>query len=822
MHYVLNFIKTECKDLANGRRDDEVRHFVSQSDKNARLLLVPLPLAQGDAPLCNPIAKRKAYICSVPPRWSARPLPYRQPDRHTQRRTRLAFRGRFGGKAFALLDRCPSPPTADGKSLPFLPQPHTAPPKHKEEPLCLHRPSVLMLALGFPPFPFAAHGRTIVRSPRRLQFVFVMFPLRPSSFSAAGRHGAYRAAKIATESAPFLLKTRALFGKSSPFFAKSPQLFSCACPTADSASAHGDHSAHAHTHSGAGGGCGCSCGCGHGHDHGGGPGFRWHDWRRPIAGLLLALAAWGLLRAVPALAPWERLLYLPAYLCVSLGVWREAGEALRRGDLFNEFTLMLIATVGALALGDCPEAVGVMLFYLVGETLQGMAVGRARADIASVAALRPDRCTAVDESDDTLREVDPKTVACDTVLHIARGGRLPLDGVLLTPVLRADTSALTGESVPRTFTAGDELAAGVIALDRAARIRVTKPYGEDALSRIMHLVEEAAERKAPAEQMMTRIARVYTPVVVALAALLAAVPTLLAAVRPDWGIAAPQWWYRALVFLVASCPCALVLSVPLSYFRGIGVASRRGILFKGSLHLDRAADIDTVVFDKTGTLTHGVVTVADGVDSGTAGAFTVSDDRTRSSAFAAVKQLHRSGMHTVVLSGDERPKVETLARELALDEWHAELLPADKLTALERLIDGGRRTAYVGDGVNDAPVLARAHVGFAMGAGGTDAAVDTADAVLGTDDLRRVADALHIARRTRRLVWTNVALAVGIKLLVLILSAFGLAGMWAAVFADTGVVLLCVALVLLARFPSGEAETPAPAAETTDETAEKS
>lgn len=649
-------------------------------------------------------------------------------------------------------------------------------------------------------------------------------PLRPSSYSAAGRYTSVRAAALAAERAPFFLRTGALSFNNAPLSAKSSPLFSCACtPAGGCSSEHAHDHGHEHGVSSSGGcGCGCSCGGGHDNDDGGEPGFSWHDWRRPIAGLLLALAAWGLLRAVPALAPWERLLYLPAYICVSLGVWREAGESLRRGDFFNEFTLMLIATVGALALGDCPEAVGVMLFYLVGETLQGLAVGRARADIASVAALRPDRCTMVDESDDTLREVDPKTVACGTVLHIERGARLPLDGVLLTPVLRADTSALTGESAPRTFAAGDELAAGVIALDRAARIRVTKPYGEDALSRIMHLVEEAAERKAPAEQMMTRIARVYTPVVVALAALLAAVPTLLAAVRPDWGIAAPQWWYRALVFLVASCPCALVLSVPLSYFRGIGVASRRGILFKGSLHLDRAADVDTVVFDKTGTLTHGVVTVADGIDSGTAGAFTVSDDRTRTSAFAAVKQLRRSGMHTVVLSGDERPKVEALARELALDEWHAELLPADKLTALERLIDGGLRTAYVGDGVNDAPVLARAHVGFAMGAEGTDAAVDTADAVLATDDLRRVADALHIARRTRRLVWTNVLLAVGIKLLVLLLSAFGLAGMWAAVFADTGVVLLCVALVLLARFPASEAQTTASLAETSDGTAEKS
>ena len=267
------------------------------------------------------------------------------------------------------------------------------------------------------------------------------------------------------------------------------------------------------------------------------------------------------MHAVPALAPWERLLYLPAYICVSLGVWREAGESLRRGDFFNEFTLMLIATVGALALGDCPEAVGVMLFYLVGETLQGMAVGRARADIASVAALRPDHCTMVDESDDTLREVDPKTVACGTVLHIERGARLPLDGVLLTPVLRADTSALTGESAPRTFAAGDELAAGVIALDRAARIRVTKPYGEDALSRIMHLVEEAAERKAPAEQMMTRIARVYTPVwwrwlpcsPPCPRSWRPCVPTG-ASRRPNGGIAPWSFWWLPVLRLVLSVP----------------------------------------------------------------------------------------------------------------------------------------------------------------------------------------------------------------------------------------------------------------------------
>ena len=810
-----------CKDLANGSGGDEVRHFVSQGDKTRFLSPTPPQFIEAGAALCNPIAKRKAYICSVLPR-RQRFLAGRFISIAPRSAPGSQLRGSLGETSAVPSRRRPAAsPRSQRLPEPTPPTRRTPPMKRDENTRPSTPSSDTSSALGTP-FPLcgARPNDSPFASPPSMLFI-MSTPLRSSSFSAAGRCVSARVAALAAERAPFFIKTGALSFNNAPLSAKSSPLFSCACtPAGGCPSEHAHDQGHDHGISSTS--CGCGCSCGGGQDHGGESGFSWHDWRRPIAGLLLALAAWGLLRAVPALAPWERLLYLPAYICVSLGVWREAGESLRRGDFFNEFTLMLIATVGALALGDCPEAVGVMLFYLVGETLQGLAVGRARADIASVAALRPDHCTMVDESDDTLREVDPKTVACGTVLHIERGARLPLDGVLLTPVLRADTSALTGESAPRTFAAGDELAAGVIALDRAARIRVTKPYGEDALSRIMHLVEEAAERKAPAEQMMTRIARVYTPVVVALAALLAAVPTLLAAVRPDWGIAAPQWWYRALVFLVASCPCALVLSVPLSYFRGIGVASRRGILFKGSLHLDRAADIDTVVFDKTGTLTHGVVTVADGVDSGTAGAFTVSDDRTRTSAFAAVKQLRRSGMHTVVLSGDERPKVEALARELALDEWHAELLPADKLTALEALIDGGRRTAYVGDGVNDAPVLARAHVGFAMGAGGTDAAVDTADAVLATDDLRRVADALHIARRTRRLVWTNVLLAVGIKLLVLILSAFGLAGMWAAVFADTGVVLLCVALVLLARFPSGEAQTAAPVAETSDGTAEKS
>lgn len=561
--------------------------------------------------------------------------------------------------------------------------------------------------------------------------------------------------------------------------------------------------------------CACACGChahdGHNHEHGGA-----RQWIVFTVAACLALSTWILQSLVAqqhlsfSHPEWLKFGYILAYLLAAQTVFKGAWQGLRKGQVFNEFFLMLIATVGATALGDYPEAVGVMLFYLLGENLQGLAVGRARKSIASLVALRPDACTLVNEASGTTQMFSPKDVALGSLLRVERGARVPLDGVLYDvpsvitegkPYTSAqfDTAALTGESVARKVAVGERVMSGYIVMDRPIYLRTDRALGEDALSRILQMVEDAAARKAPAEQMLTKIARIYTPVVVALAALLVVVPALVQWVAPQTDIVLSEWVYRALVFLVASCPCALVLSIPLSYFAGIGRASKRGVLFKGGLHLDAVTQIDTVVFDKTGTLTTGVVTLQDGMDSGAEGAFSVSNDEARPTSKAAVEMLQQMGIHTVMLSGDYAEAVDALAQQLGLNEWHSRLLPEDKLHHVERLMSEGRKVAFVGDGINDAPVLARAHVGFAMGAGGTDAAVETADVVLATDDPLRVADAIRAGRSTRRLVWENVTLAIGIKTIVLVLSAFGLAGMWAAVFADTGVVLLCVLNVLRPR-----------------------
>ena len=557
--------------------------------------------------------------------------------------------------------------------------------------------------------------------------------------------------------------------------------------------------------------CACACGChahdGHNHEHGGA-----RQWIVFTVAACLALSTWILQSLVAqqhlsfSHPEWLKFGYILAYLLAAQTVFKGAWQGLRKGQVFNEFFLMLIATVGAIALGDYPEAVGVMLFYLLGENLQGLAVGRARKSIASLVALRPDACTLVNEASGTTQMCSPKDVALGSLLRVERGARVPLDGVLcdVPSVIREgkpytsaqfDTAALTGESVARKVAVGERVMSGYIVMDRPIYLRTDRALGEDALSRILQMVEDAAARKAPAEQMLTKIARIYTPVVVALAALLVVVPALVQWVAPQTDIVLSEWVYRALVFLVASCPCALVLSIPLSYFAGIGRASKRGVLFKGGLHLDAVTQIDTVVFD----LTTGVVTLQDGMDSGAEGAFSVSNDEARPTSKAAVEMLQQMGIHTVMLSGDYAEAVDALAQQLGLNEWHSRLLPEDKLHHVERLMSEGRKVAFVGDGINDAPVLARAHVGFAMGAGGTDAAVETADVVLATDDPLRVADAIRAGRSTRHLVWENVTLAIGIKTIVLVLSAFGLAGMWAAVFADTGVVLLCVLNVLRPR-----------------------
>ena len=614
-------------------------------------------------------------------------------------------------------------------------------------------------------------------------------------------------------------------------------------------------------------------------------------WR---ALLPMAVAALLLIVGIVAnpLPAWPWAVFVLAYLPVGLPILKEAGEEIAKGDIFNEFTLMVLATIGAFAIGEYPEAVAVLLFYSVGEYFQDRAVGRARRDIQSLVNLRPDTAIVIDH-DGRRTNVKPEAVEVGSVIEVVAGERVPLDGTLLTERADFDTAALTGEAEPRSIDAGDEVEAGMIAIGRVVRVRVLRPYAKSALQRIMTMVEDAASRKSHAEMFIRRFARVYTPVVIALAALIALVPPLLAG-GTGWAV----WLYRALVFLVISCPCALVVSVPLAYFRGIGVASRMGILFKGGNYLDAVARLNHVVFDKTGTLTTGQfvvsqVTCAEGVTVGAdnllrmvaaverksthpvaraivaaadnkgdtqanAASALVADmveeepglglrgmvaghellvgkaalleahgidtgktetttgdtmvycgmdghyagmialgDQPRPEAAKGIERLHALGIkRTCVLSGDRSAAVERLAQTLGVDEWHADLLSEGKVEQMQRIkqqcADTGK-VAFVGDGINDAPVLAMSDVGFAMGGAGSDAAVETADVVIQSDNPSRVADAIMIGRRTRSLVRYNIALALGIKVAVMLAGALGYASLWAAVLADTGVALLCVA-----------------------------
>ena len=645
------------------------------------------------------------------------------------------------------------------------------------------------------------------------------------------------------------------------------------------------HHEHGHCHDNEGG-CGCGCGCHHHHEENEAP-----MWR---ALLPMAVAALLLIVGIVAnpLPAWPWAVFVLAYLPVGLPILKEAGEEIAKGDIFNEFTLMVLATIGAFAIGEYPEAVAVLLFYSVGEYFQDRAVGRARRDIQSLVNLRPDTATVIDH-DGRRTNVKPDAVEVGSVIEVVAGERVPLDGTLLTERADFDTAALTGEAEPRNIEAGNEVAAGMIAIGRVVRVRVLRPYAKSALQRIMTMVEDAASRKSHAEMFIRRFARVYTPVVIALAALIALVPPLLAG-GTGWAV----WLYRALVFLVISCPCALVVSVPLAYFRGIGVASRMGILFKGGNYLDAVARLSHVVFDKTGTLTTGQfvvsqVTCAEGETVGTdnllrmvaaverksthpvaraivaaadskedtqanAASALVADiveeepglglrgmvaghellvgkaalleahgidtgktetttgdtmvycgmdgryagmialgDQPRPEAAKGIERLHALGIkRTCVLSGDRSAAVERLAQALGVDEWHADLLPEGKVEQMQRIkqqcADTGK-VAFVGDGINDAPVLAMSDVGFAMGGAGSDAAVETADVVIQSDNPSRVADAIVIGRRTRSLVRYNIALALGIKVAVMLAGALGYASLWAAVLADTGVALLCVA-----------------------------
>ena len=592
-----------------------------------------------------------------------------------------------------------------------------------------------------------------------------------------------------------------------------------------------------------------------------------------------------------ALPTWQLLLvYLIPYIIIGHDTLKEAAEGLIEGDPFNEHFLMSIATIGALCIGflpgaetQFPEAVFVMLFFQVGELFEGYAEGKSRDSIAHLMEIKPDSATLeLRDEKGELREktVSPEEVKVGDTIIIKPGEKVPLDGVVTEGQSALNTVALTGESMPRDVNVDDEVISGCVNLSGVIRVRVTKPFGESTVSKIIKLVENAGEHKSQSETFITRFARVYTPVVVFAAIALAVVPTLL-------GGALSTWLYRALMFLVVSCPCALVISVPLTFFGGIGGASRRGVLIKGANYIDVLAKVKTVVFDKTGTLTHGqfavtavhpdscdehhllhlaahvehfsthpigaalrdafpdeatdgckisdvrevagqgimarvgdkevavgntklmdatgakwhdcqhlgtIIHVAiDGVYAG----HIVINDQVKPDSAEAIAALRELGVErTVMLTGDRREVAENVANALGLTEYHAELLPADKVAQVEELSTVNCQLstplAFVGDGINDAPVLARADVGIAMGGLGSDAAIEAADVVLMDDKPSKIALAIRIARRTIAIARQNVAFAIGIKLAVLLLAALGMATMWMAVFADVGVTVIAV------------------------------
>lgn len=604
-------------------------------------------------------------------------------------------------------------------------------------------------------------------------------------------------------------------------------------------------------------------------------------WWRPVLSLVLLVA--GIIMSAAEVQwfqnGWVRFLwYAVAWLPTGLGVLREAVEAACEREFFSEFLLMSVASIGAFVIGEYPEAVAVMALYCIGELLQDHAVSRARGNIKSLIAFRPDHAVVVRGA--SRETVDPAAVKVGDIIEVKPGERVPVDGMLMGQAAAFDTAALTGESVPRVIEDGDEVLAGMISSDSIVRLKAVRPAAESAVSRILHLVEEAADRKAPAELFIRRFARIYTPVVVALAALVVLLPWLYAAIVPSFNYVFAEWLHRALVFLVISCPCALVISIPLSYYAGIGAASRRGILFKGSNYLDAVSKLTTVVFDKTGTLTTGrfvvsqiagltdeqvavVAAIEQGsthpiaraiVDYRTSAQTGVEDlksiagyglsaivegqtwlvgttrllehegvsypdelsevaetmvavavagqyvghillnDVPKEDAHRAVVGLQRQGIKTVMLSGDKQALVNQVARHLGIGEAYGDLLPQDKVAHIEHLTSssGEEAVAFVGDGINDAPVLALSDVGIAMGALGSDMAIETADVVIQTDQPSRVADAVTLGKRTRRIVMQNITFAIAVKVLVMLLGVLGVANLWEAVFADVGVALLCV------------------------------
>ena len=651
-------------------------------------------------------------------------------------------------------------------------------------------------------------------------------------------------------------------------------LHGCGChchktPAGHSAHNHGKSQGHCHCH----------------HHHGSGRG---KVLQIVLSALLLVGAV--VVEKNCALSVWQLLLiYMVPYLLAGYATLKEAAEGIAKGDLFNENFLMTLATVGALCIGffpgadtEFPEAVFVMLFFQIGELFEGYAEGKSRDSISHLMNIRPD--VAHVERAGTVEDISPESVSVGSIVIVKPGEKVPLDGVVVEGTSSLNTVALTGESLPRDIGVGDEAASGCVNLSGLLRLKITKAFGESTVSKIIRLVENANESKSRSESFITRFARVYTPIVVVAALLLAFVPPLF--VGGGYWSAFPLWLHRALIFLVVSCPCALVISVPLTFFGGLGGASRRGILVKGSRYMDALANIGTMAFDKTGTLTQGVFAVeavhpetldekellhlaahvehfsthpiaealrtafpqeaTDGcattdveelagygiracvnghlvcvgntkmmdkvgakwrnchrvgtiihvaVDGCYAGHIVISDCL-KDDSVVAVAALKRLGIgRLVMLTGDRREVAHDVADKLALDGYHAELLPADKVACVEQLLaekPSGKSVAFVGDGINDAPVLKLADVGIAMGGLGSDAAIEAADVVLMDDKPTKIATAVRIARRTIGIARQNVAFAIGVKVAILLLATVGLGTMWMAVFADVGVTVLAV------------------------------
>lgn len=575
----------------------------------------------------------------------------------------------------------------------------------------------------------------------------------------------------------------------------------------------------------------------------------------------------------------EYLLFIPAYLLSGWSVLKTAGRNIFRGRVFDETFLMTVATLGAIAIHKLPEAVGVMLFYKIGELFQDIAVSRSRNSIKALLEVRPDYANI--QTEGVIKKVSPKTVNIGDIIIVKPGEKIPLDGEIIDGNSQVDTSALTGESVPRTVRLGETVLAGMINKMGVLSIKVTKLFDESSIAKILDLVQNAKSKKAETEKFITKFARYYTPIVVFTSLAVALLPPLFIS-----GATSSEWVYRALILLVISCPCGLVISIPLGYFGGVGGAARRGILVKGSTFLDVLNTVNTVVFDKTGTLTKGVFKVAKivpqngfneqellqlaakveshsnhpiaqsirkaygekidefevknyeeiagygikakvenrvviagsdrllhkeniahdnclvegtvihlAVDDIYAGYIVIADEL-KEDAREAIQALKRIGVEkTVMLTGDNQAIASYIAQQLGIDAYEAELLPEEKVNAIEKLISAAGKhgkVAFVGDGINDAPVIARADVGIAMGGLGSDAAIETADIVIMTDAPSKVAEAIQIARKTRQIVWQNIGFALAIKGIFIGLGIFGVATMWEAVFADVGVALLAI------------------------------